>query len=310
MTDEERRIISDYVARVSGAATAGAPAAGNPWGGSVPQTQPRPALPPVDPEADAFIGQLFQQYPEARYRLTQTAFVQEAALVEAQNRIRQLEWERDQARSQAQAAQAAPAPRQGGGFLGGLFGGGQQRPAQGNIPPGYAPPPQGYPQQGYAPPPQPQYPPGYNPQAFQPAPQQGPSFLGGALRTAAGVAGGVVVGNMLMNAFSHHGQDASAAAAAGGFGGNFGGGGFGGAGGSPWQDPSQVAADQPWAGPPKDFDEPDKFAAPPAYQPDATPTSWDGGGGSYAPDDGSGGSGGGFDPGDSGGGDYGSGNDC
>ena len=34
-----------------------------------------------------------------------------------------------------------------------------------------------------------------------------------ALRTAAGVAGGVVVGNMLMNAFSHHGQDATAAAA-------------------------------------------------------------------------------------------------
>jgi hypothetical protein len=63
----------------------------------------------------------------ARDRLTQTAFVQEAALVELQNRIRQLEWERDQARSQAQQAQAAPAPRQGGGFLGGLFGGGAPR---------------------------------------------------------------------------------------------------------------------------------------------------------------------------------------
>jgi hypothetical protein len=300
MTDEERRIIGDYVARVSGAGTGGAPAAGNPqgnpWGGSVPQTQARPPLPPVDPEADAFIGQLLQQYPEARYRLTQTAFVQEAALVEAQNRIRQLEWERDQARSQAQQAQAQPAaPRQGGGFLGGLFGGGQQRPAPGNMPPGY--PPQ---QQGYAPQPQPQYPPGYNPQAFQQPQQQGPSFLGGALRTAAGVAGGMVVGNMLMNAFSHHGQDASAAA------GGFGGGQAAGLGGSPWQNPDAVAASQGWdgGGGPKDFGAPDKFAQQPAYQPDATPTSWDGGGGgSYAPDDGSGGGGDG--------GDYGSSsNDC
>jgi hypothetical protein len=296
MTDEERRIISDYVARVSGASPGGAPAAGNPagnpWGGSVPATQARPPLPPVDPEADAFIGQLLQQYPEARYRLTQTAFVQEAALVEAQNRIRQLEWERDQARSQVQQAQAQPAaPRQGGGFLGGLFGGGQQRPAQ----PAYAPQPQ-----GYAPQPQPQYPPGYNPQAFQQPQQQGPSFLGGALRTAAGVAGGMVVGNMLMNAFSHHGQDASAAAAGG-----FGGGHAASPGGSPWQNPDAVAASQGWdgGGGTKDFGAPDKFAPQPAYQPDATPTSWDGGGSSYAPDDGAGSGGDG--------GDYGSSsNDC
>ena len=300
MTDEERRIISDYVARVSGASAGGAPAAGNPqgnpWGGSVPATQARPPLPPVDPEADALIGQLFQQYPEARYRLTQTAFVQEAALVEMQNRIRQLEWERDQARSQAQQAQAAPAPRQGGGFLGGLFGGGQQRPAQ----PAYQPQPQ-----GYAPPPQPQYPPGYNPQAFQQPQQQGPSFLGGALRTAAGVAGGLVVGNMLMNAFSHHGnqgQDASAAAA----GGVGGGAPAAGLGGSPWQNPDAVAASQGWdaGGGAKGFDGPDKFAAAPAA--DVTPTSWDGGGGSYAPDDASGA---GYDSG-SDGGDYGSSNDC
>jgi hypothetical protein len=289
MTDEERRIISDYVARVSGASTGAAPAAGNPWGGSVPATQARPPLPPVDPEADALIAQLLQQYPEARYRLTQTAFVQEAALVEAQNRIRQLEWERDQARSQAQQVQAAPAPRQGGGFLGGLFGGGQQRPAPGGMPPGG-------PQQGYTPQPQPQYPPGYNPQAFQQPQQQGPSFLGGALRTAAGVAGGMVVGNMLMNAFSHHGQDASAAAAGG-----FGGGHAASPGGSPWQNPDAVAASQGWdgSGGTKDFGAPDKFAPAPAYEPDATPTSWDGGGSSYAADDGG-----------SDGGDYGSNNDC
>ncbi len=315
MTDDERRIISEYVARVSGAGAG--PQGGNPWGGSVPPTQARPPLPPVDPAADALIAQLFQQYPEARYRLTQTAFVQEAALVEAQNRIRQLEWERDQAQAQAQQAQmqaqqAQQAPRQGGGFLGGLFGGGgQQRPA---------PQPAYQPQPAYAPPPQPQYPPGYNPQAFQQPPQQqqGPSFLGGALRTAAGVAGGVVVGNMLMNAFSHHGQD-SHAAGAGGLGG-LGGFGAGAAGGalppaSPWSDPGQVAAAQGWdAGGAKDYGGPDKFAPQSGYEPDATPASWSqGGGGGGWQDDGS--SSGGYDSGSGGGdgGDYGSGgsnNDC
>jgi hypothetical protein len=218
--------------------------------------------------ADQFIAQLFQQYPEARYRITQTAFVQESALVEAQNRIRQLEWERDQARAQAQQAaqQGQAAPRQGGGFLGGLFGGGQRPaapPAGFGQQPGYAPPP------AYAPPPQ--YPPGYNPQAFAPQ-QQGPSFLGSALRTAAGVAGGMVVGNMLMNAFSHHhGQDATAAA-----------------GSAPWGGPSQLNTSQAWdaGGPMKDqgYIGQDKFAAAPdpGYVPDATPASWSGGGGDDA----------------------------
>ena len=37
-------------------------------------------LPPVDREADALIAELFTRYPEARYRITQTAFVQEHAL--------------------------------------------------------------------------------------------------------------------------------------------------------------------------------------------------------------------------------------
>jgi len=38
MTDEERRIISDYVMRVAGAQQSAAPAASGPWGGRVPQT--------------------------------------------------------------------------------------------------------------------------------------------------------------------------------------------------------------------------------------------------------------------------------
>ncbi|MFZ4408905.1 MAG: DUF2076 domain-containing protein [Paracraurococcus sp.] len=227
MNDEERRIITQYVERVAGAAAA--PAA-SPWGGmgggSVPSTQARPPLPPLDREADALITDLFNRHPEARYRITQTAFVQEAALVEAQNRIRQLEWEVENARNQAQGAQQSR-----GGLFGGMFGGGGGRPAQ------------------MAPPPQPVYPPGYNPGMFQQG-RGGSGFLGTALTTAAGVAGGLVLGNMLMNAFSGHSGAAQAASFEGGSG--FGtGGGFGQEAvptASPWTDPGSTAASQGWGG--------------------------------------------------------------
>ncbi len=134
MTNEERDIISQFIARVGGAA----PQSGFSTG-SVPATQQ--ALPPIDRDADAFIGQAFTQYPEARYRITQLAFVQEHALVEAQNRIKRLEWELQQA---AQAVQQARASAQqgggapsggGGGFFSGLFGGGRQQ-QQAGPPPG------------------------------------------------------------------------------------------------------------------------------------------------------------------------------
>lgn len=190
MTDEERRIITAFVERISGAAPVPQAPSG-PWGATpAPQV---PTLPPVDPEADRLIGELFARYPEARYRLTQTAFVQEAALHEANNRIQQLEWEVENARrqGQAQAAQAG-----GGGLLGGLFGGRSNAPMPPPMPPR----------------PQPQYPAGYNPQAL--APQQGRGgmgFLGTAASAAAGVAGGMLLGNMLMNAFGGHGGAAQAA---------------------------------------------------------------------------------------------------
>nr|WP_294523590.1 DUF2076 family protein [uncultured Rhodopila sp.] len=223
MTNEERDIISQFIARVGGGAQQSGFAAG-----SVPATQP--ALPPVDRDADALIGQAFTQYPEARYRITQLAFVQEHALVEAQNRIKRLEWELQQAAQAVQQAQAAarqggPAPSGGGGFFSGLFGGGA-RQQQGGPPPGAGPWNQGgQPQQGYYPqsaPPPPQYPPNYQQGVFQ---RQGSGFLGSALTTAAGVAGGVVAGNALMSLFSPHQSS---------FGG---GGGFGAGAASPWATP-------------------------------------------------------------------------
>jgi hypothetical protein len=236
MTNEERDIITQFVARVGGAAPTSGFASG-----SVPATQP--ALPPIDREADAFIGQAFTQYPEARYRITQLAFVQEHALVEAQNRIQRLEWELQQAQQAAQQSQQG-GQRSGGGFFSGLFGGGnrsQSAPPQGDPRwggQGGPRPGQGYPggqpqQPNYqqsAPPP-PQYPPNYQQGMFQ---QRGGSgFLGSALTTAAGVAGGLVAGNALMSLFSPHQ----------GLGGGFGGGGFGGASASPWATPAASGQD-------------------------------------------------------------------
>jgi hypothetical protein len=223
MTNEERDIITSFIGRVGGAgqpAQGSGPQSSGPWGGSVPATQ-QPALPPVDREADALIGEMFNRYPDARYRLTQLAFVQEHALTEAQNRIQHLEAALQQAQ---QAQQAPPQQQSGGGFFGGLFGGGQRTappPQQGPVWNQGAPQPQ--PQ--YAPPPPqyaPQYAPGYQPGMFQ---RPGSGFLGSALTTAAGVAGGLVVGNALMGMFSHPS-----------YGGGFGAPG-GMAGGSPWGAP-------------------------------------------------------------------------
>jgi hypothetical protein len=196
MTNEERDLIRDFISRVGGAS------AGGGFASSVPATQP--ALPPVDREADAFIAELFARYPEARYRITQMAFVQEHALAEAQNQINRLQWELQNQRSQQQAPApgnspwgAAAQPQQSRGFFGGLFGGRAQQAPQ----PQYQQHPyqqQQYQQQQYAPPP-PQYAPGYQPGMFQ---QRGSGFLGSALTTAAGVAGGMVAGHALMNLFS------------------------------------------------------------------------------------------------------------
>lgn len=259
MTNEERDIISQFIARVGGAQAQSGFAAG-----SVPATQ-QPALPPVDRDADQFIAQKFQEYPEARYRITQLAFVQEHALVEAQNRIKRLEWELQQAQQAVQQAQQQGGQRSGssGGFFSGLFGGNRQQ--AGGPPPGGpqgAPQggpwgQQGAPQRGYyqpsAPPPPPQYPPGYQPGIFQ---RQGSGFLGSALTTAAGVAGGMVAGNALMSLFSPH-HDA--------FGGGFAG-------------PGYAPQPSPWATPNQDYVDTGSWGAgaePPANQDYVDQGGWD-----------------------------------
>ncbi len=264
MTNEERDLITSFVQRVGGR-----PAAGGGFAGSVPVAG-QPGLPPVDPQADALLADLFARYPEARYRITQLAFVQEHALAQATNQINQLQAALQQAQAQAQAAaQAAPAaapspwgqpasaPQPSRGILGSLFGGSQPQPPQ------YAPQPQ-YAQPMMAPPPQ--YAPGYQPGMFQ---RSGSGFLGSALTTAAGVAGGMVAANALTSLFSGGGHERGFGNEAG-----FGGGGFlpeqghvVGQDASPWSGAAPVADPYAQGGVQKDFDQA-------SYQPVDDSSGW------------------------------------
>ncbi len=260
MTNEERDLISQFVQRVGGP-----PQSSGGFAGSVPTTG-TPPLPPVDPEADSLLAELFTRFPEARYRLTQFAFVQEHAVAAATNQIAQLRAQMQQMQAQMQAqmqsqaqqpsapTQSSPWGNQGGqqqpqpqpsrGLFGGLFGGGQQAP-QPQYQPQYQQPIQAPPQQ---------YAPGYQPGMFQ---RSGSGFLGSALTTAAGVAGGMVAANALEGLFSGR-HEASAA--------SFGGGGaasqqnFPGEA-SPWASPSGGGADpMDQGGDAKSYGAPDQSA--------------------------------------------------
>ncbi|HHG8773847.1 TPA: DUF2076 domain-containing protein [Raoultella planticola] len=140
-----------------------------------------------DASAEERIAQHIKEQPAAPYYMAQTILIQEAAIKQLNDRIQALE---------SQVTQLQAAKPSSGGFLSGLFGGGQSRVSdpipgaeqygrpQANAQPQYAPPVQ---QQNYAP---------------QAAARSGGGFMAGALQTAAGVAGGVVLGNMLTHMFS------------------------------------------------------------------------------------------------------------
>lgn len=150
-----------------------------------------------DPEAEKYIGELVQKQPYATYALAQSVYVQEQALLNQQQQIEQMQ-------AEIAELQSRPAQGSGGGFLSGLFGGGQQqaptRP-QGGMP-AYgqrreAAPPAAGPWGGQ--PAQPQGGPWGGQQAAA-QPRQGMGFLGTAAAAAAGVAGGMVLGSVLSNA--------------------------------------------------------------------------------------------------------------
>ncbi len=163
---------------------------------------------PRDPEAEAFIAERLREQPYAPYAMAQAVYVQEQALLNLQAQTEELQ-------AQVQSLQnrpAEPAP-QSGGFLSGIFGGGD-RPADAPARAGSVPP---FPQRqaqtpsgawtGQARPPGPgqgsgqQEQPQPGPWANQQAPGRGGGFMASALTTAAGVAGGMMLGNVLTNAF-------------------------------------------------------------------------------------------------------------
>jgi uncharacterized protein len=133
-----------------------------------------------DPEAEAFLNKAFGGNPDALYILAQTVLVQNIALEQAKAQIVQLQ--------QAQQAQLqAPQPARATSFLGSLLGHRDPAPQPQQT---YAP---GPPQQAYVPPPPP--PTGYAQVQYE-QPQYvasgQPSFLRGAMQTAAGVAAGAL----------------------------------------------------------------------------------------------------------------------
>jgi len=181
MNDQEREVISDIFRRLEQVAN-----------------QPR------DPEAERFIADKLRQQPYAPYAMAQTIFIQEQALGNLQAENEQLRAELDQARRQPQQ----------GGFLSSLFGGSPrpQPPAYREAPRHQASPwghrgaqsmqpPYGSPHGGMA---------GGAPGPWGGGMMQprGGGFLQGALATAAGVAGGVMIANALSHAFGG-GNDAA-----------------------------------------------------------------------------------------------------
>lgn len=127
---------------------------------------------PRDPEAEALIRQRMQEQPGAPYYMAQALVVQQDALASAQGRIQQLE-------------QQLAARPEGGGFLAGLFGGTQPSA------PSRAPATSAHASR-------------YQQQAGRAGPWGGGGsggFLAGAMQTALGVAGGVMIADALMGAF-------------------------------------------------------------------------------------------------------------
>jgi hypothetical protein len=144
VTPEENRLLTDLAAKIA-------------------QT---PA-PPRDPEAEEFIRKNIGSRPDALYMMTQTVLIQNMALQQAQQQIRELQ-------------QRAPQPGYPASSTGSFLGGGyQSQPQQ----PQYAPPS-----------------PAASPSFVQ---GSGGGFLRGAAQTAAGVAAGALAFEGIRSLFEH-----------------------------------------------------------------------------------------------------------
>ncbi|WP_312152907.1 DUF2076 domain-containing protein [Pseudomonas sp.] len=158
---------------------------------------------PRDAQAQACIEEHVRQQPAAPYYMAQAILVQEAAIKRLDEQNKQLENELKQARAQLEASRGAS---NGGGFLSSIFGAGSRAPdpqPQRSVAPGASaggwrePSAPGYAQA------QPQQASAFN---AAPARSGASSFLGGAMQTAAGVAGGVLLAQGISSLFNHHSQ--------------------------------------------------------------------------------------------------------
>ncbi|NMY83076.1 DUF2076 domain-containing protein [Pseudomonas sp. WS 5411] len=164
---------------------------------------------PRDAQAEARIKEHITRQPAAGYFMTQAILVQEAAIKSLDAQNKQQAQQIQQLQDELQRAKTTQPATSGGGFLSSIFGGSSREPQPApSAPasgaggwreptrPGFsAPTPQqsfGTPQQNYQ-----------QPQQAAPA---GGGFLGGALKTAAGVAGGVMLAQGISSLFSHNQQ--------------------------------------------------------------------------------------------------------
>jgi uncharacterized protein len=197
MSPEERQLLTGLFDRIRGAANT-----------------------PRDQEAEALIQDATKAQPYASYYLAQTVLVQDQALRAANDRLQELE-----GKVKELEGQAASRPRPGGFLsgLGSLFGGS----GPSSTPRAPAPPPGGRwsqspPQDAWQRPPQ-----GYASGAPGPWGGQGGSpgggFLTGALGTAAGVAGGVLLADSIRGLFAGHNNPLGIGSGFGGMGPGLGG---------------------------------------------------------------------------------------
>ena len=158
---------------------------------------------PRDAQAEARIKEHITRQPAAGYFMTQAILVQEAAIKSLDAQNKQQAQQIQQLQDELQRTQAAPPAASGGGFLSSIFGGSSREPQPAPSAPasgagGWREPSR--PGFNSAPAPQQNY------QQPQPAAPAGGGFLGGALKTAAGVAGGVMLAQGISSLFSHNQQ--------------------------------------------------------------------------------------------------------
>ncbi|ALK10283.1 DUF2076 domain-containing protein [Blastochloris viridis] len=167
---------------------------------------------PRDPDAERFIAERLRTQPYAPYVMAQAIYVQEQALANLSQQVEQLK---------AEVEELSRRPQQSGGFLSSLFGGGSQPAPQPRADYANAQAPGGQFGRGSVPQAGPQAAGPWGQQPQQGGPMQsrfggggGSGFLGTAMTTALGVAGGMMIANAVSSAFSG-GQAAKLAEGAG-----------------------------------------------------------------------------------------------